>query len=60
MDCENAKEFISALYDNENVPAEVKEHLNWCMDCQEMFQSFADIGAEIQALARRSSIGYKT
>jgi hypothetical protein len=48
MRCDEAREFVSALYDGETVPLEAAEHTAYCADCQEWLKGYADMGAALR------------
>lgn len=48
MKCDEVKEFVSAMYDGAAVPQEAAEHIAHCAGCQELFQNFVEIGAELR------------
>jgi len=51
MKCEDAAEFVSALYDGERIPREAAEHLGACKVCQESMSAYATLGAEMRRVA---------
>jgi hypothetical protein len=55
MDCHEAKEFVSVLYDGERVPADCAEHVDGCADCRERLRAYAQIGAELRLMASRAT-----
>jgi hypothetical protein len=48
MRCDEMEEFVSAMYDGAAVPQEAAEHAAHCAACQELFQSFVEMGAELR------------
>ncbi|MBB5060975.1 hypothetical protein HDF16_005711 [Granulicella aggregans] len=42
------EEFVSAMYDGETVPQEAAEHVTQCGECQQLFRSFVEMGAELR------------
>ena len=48
MNCDDAKEFTSAIYDGEAIPPEAAEHFAHCAACQDLFRSFVEMGAELR------------
>jgi hypothetical protein len=55
MNCQNAQELISVLYDGEPVPTEFADHVETCQTCRENLRAYSEIGAELRLLASRSS-----
>ena len=55
MNCEDARELVSVLYDGERVSAECAQHVDGCVDCRESLRSYAQIGAELRLLASRAT-----
>jgi hypothetical protein len=51
MRCEDAAAFVSALYDGEEIPREVAEHLGACEACAARLASYSAIGAELRRAA---------
>ena len=51
MRCDEAAEFVSALYDGETVPRAAAEHLGTCAHCQASLKSYADVGVELRRIA---------
>jgi hypothetical protein len=51
MRCEDAAEFVSALYDGARIPREAAEHLGTCKVCQESMSAYATLGAEMRRAA---------
>jgi hypothetical protein len=51
MKCEDAAEFVSALYDGERIPREAAEHLGECEACQLRLTAYSAIGAELRRVA---------
>ena len=48
MKCDEAEEFVSAIYDGEAVPPEAAEHFAHCVACQELLRGFVEMGAELR------------
>ena len=53
MNCQDAQELLSALYDGEPVPAEFAAHVDQCQNCREGLLAYSQIGAEFRLLASR-------
>jgi hypothetical protein len=51
MNCEDAAEFVSALYDGERIPREAAEHLGGCIACRERMDAYAAMAAELRRVA---------
>lgn len=51
MKCEDAAEFVSALYDGERIPREAAKHLGGCETCRERLSAYSAVGAELRRLA---------
>lgn len=51
MNCQDAQQFVSCLYDGEAVSAEAAEHIRGCRACRERLRDYAEIGAELRLLA---------
>lgn len=51
MKCENAAEFISALYDGETIPRTAAEHVGLCKACQSQLKEYVEIGVELRRVA---------
>ena len=51
MKCEDAAEFISALYDGEKIPKEAAEHLGECEACRARLSAYSATGAELRRMA---------
>jgi predicted anti-sigma-YlaC factor YlaD len=51
MKCEEAAEFVSALYDGERIPREAAEHLGACDDCRGRLNAYAGMAAELRRIA---------
>ena len=49
MSCDEAKEFVSAIYDGETVPPQAAEHTAHCADCQELLKGYAEMGATLRS-----------
>lgn len=48
MKCDEAREFVSAMYDGEILPPQAAEHMAHCEDCQELLKEYAGIGATLR------------
>lgn len=48
MKCDEVEEFVSAMYDGAAVPQVAAEHIAHCAACQELFQNFVEMGAELR------------
>ncbi len=48
MNCDKAREYVSAIYDGEAVPREAAEHTARCADCRELLQGYAKAGAALR------------
>jgi hypothetical protein len=55
MNCEQAAEFVSALFDGEQIPREAAEHIGSCLSCRSHLQEYALVGAELR---RAGSISF--
>ncbi len=51
MRCDEAKEYLSALYDGEAVPLHAAEHTAHCATCQELLKGYAETGAALRSYA---------
>ena len=51
MKCEEAAEFVSALYDGATVPPVAAEHIGACETCQGRLKEYAEIDAELRRVA---------
>ena len=49
MRCDEAKEYVSAMYDGETVPRDAAEHTARCADCQELLKGYAEMGAGLRS-----------
>lgn len=49
MRCDDAREYVSALYDGETVPLQAAEHTAHCADCQELLKRYAETGARLRS-----------
>ncbi len=49
MRCDEAQEFVSAVYDGETVPQEAAQHMAGCAACGDLLRSYAEIGAELRS-----------
>ena len=48
MNCEQAAEFVSALFDGEQIPREAAEHIGHCTTCGTRMNEYAIVGAELR------------
>ncbi|HEY0760246.1 MAG TPA: hypothetical protein VGD59_13425 [Acidisarcina sp.] len=51
MTCNEAAQFVSALYDGEVVPAGAAEHVRTCEGCQARLRSYSELGMELRRMA---------
>lgn len=51
MRCEEAAEFVSALYDGETIPRDAAEHIGGCEACRAQLAEYAQMGAELRCSA---------
>ncbi len=51
MRCDDAKEFVSAVYDGEAVPAHAAEHIARCADCRKLLEGYAAMGVGLRGYA---------
>lgn len=51
MRCDEAKEFVSAIYDGETVLPQAAEHMARCADCQELLRGMPKWGPRCAATA---------
>jgi hypothetical protein len=51
MNCEEAAEFVSALYDGETIPRAAAEHLGACEACQARMRAYIEVGVELRRVA---------
>jgi len=51
MNCQEAAEFVSALFDGEQVPGEAAEHIGGCANCGARMQEYALMSAELRRTA---------
>lgn len=49
MRCDEAREFVSAIFDGEAVPLQAAEHTARCADCQELLKGYAEMGASLRS-----------
>ena len=49
MRCDEAREYLSALYDGEKVPLQAAEHTARCASCQELLKGYAETGAALRS-----------
>ena len=49
MRCDEAQEFVSAMYDGETVPQEAAQHMARCAACGELLQSYAEMGVALRS-----------
>ena len=55
MTCEQAAEFVSALYDGERISLDVAAHIGVCTTCRASLREYAEMGAELRQNSRWSS-----
>jgi hypothetical protein len=48
MRCDEAQEFVSAMFDGEPVPPQAAEHTAHCAECQELLEGFGEMGAALR------------
>lgn len=51
MNCEDAREFVSALCDGELLPPDAAEHIGKCNSCRELTNEYLKIGIELRRSA---------
>ena len=51
MNCEQAAEFVSVLFDCERIPHEAAEHIGSCAQCTAQLQEYAVVAAELRRVA---------
>jgi hypothetical protein len=51
MRCEDAAEFVSALYDGETIPRAAAEHVSLCQACQSQLKEYIEMGVELRRVA---------
>ncbi len=56
MTCQEAMPFISPLYDGEQVPASVPQHVKACPQCRQRLKEYAQIDAECRLLNSAMSV----
>jgi hypothetical protein len=56
MTCEEAAEFVSALYDYETIPQAAAGHIGACASCQERLKEYIEIGVELRRVASMESL----
>ena len=49
MRCDDASEFVSAIFDGEAVPLQAAEHMAHCADCQKLLKCYAEMGATLRS-----------
>ena len=49
MECDEAREYVSSMYDGEAVPLEAAEHAARCAQCQELLKGYAETGAALRS-----------
>ncbi len=49
MRCDEAEQYLSALYDGEAVPLEAAEHMACCAHCRELLKEYAEMGATLRS-----------
>jgi hypothetical protein len=55
MKCEEASEFVSALFDGETIPRAAAEHVGACETCRSRLKEYAEIGVELRRVASLES-----
>ena len=56
MTCEQAAEFVSALYDSERIPPAAAAHIGVCTTCRACLGEYAEMGAELRRLASLETV----
>lgn len=56
MQCPEAQEFVSVLYDGEPVPQDAAAHIAACPACRARLKEYAELGAELRLLARAAEV----
>jgi hypothetical protein len=51
MKCEDAAEFVSALFDGERIPREAAEHIGECEACGARLNAYSTLGTELRRVA---------
>ncbi|HET9178260.1 MAG TPA: hypothetical protein VFQ24_07865 [Terriglobia bacterium] len=51
MNCQDARLFVSALYDGEVVPQDAAGHIVSCIACRDLLRDYAQMGAELRLVA---------
>src|SRR5437762_12947737 len=51
MNCAEAAECVSALFDGEPMPREAAAHLSDCEECRRRVNQYAEMGAELRCVA---------
>jgi hypothetical protein len=51
MKCEEAAEFVSAIYNGERIPRSAAEHVGRCETCHCRLKEYVEIGAELRLVA---------
>lgn len=51
MKCEEAAEFVSALFDGESLPQEAAAHLAVCAECRLRLNEYSEIGTEMRRVS---------
>lgn len=51
MKCEDAAEFVSALYDGEAIPRAAAEHVSLCQACRSQLKEYIEMGVELRWVA---------
>lgn len=54
MNCQEAQQLVSVLYDGERVPSDCADHVNTCPNCRKRLHNYSQIGAELRLLASRT------
>ncbi len=51
MRCEEAAEYVSALFDGETIPRSAAEHVGACESCQNQLREYVELGVELRRIA---------
>lgn len=51
MNCDEAVEFVSALYDGSTIPRAAAEHIASCLSCQTRLREYIELGVELRRAA---------
>lgn len=55
INCDEAAEFISALYDGETIPRAAAEHIASCLSCKVRLKEYIEMGVELRRVASLDS-----